>query len=91
MATSEEILNVSLLLLQAKFPRIGKALEFLWGQKEFPPYVNKLLNDGRNDRQGFPVDVMTAIMSLQILHDEMFPQFQLDDPDDWKSSQFGIN
>lgn len=90
MATTEEILNVNLLLLYSEFPRIGKAVELMWGDKEFPAYINKLMSDGRLDRQGFPANILTAIVTLQILHDELFPQFRLDDPDIWISSQFSI-
>ena len=88
--SNDAILNENLLLLHARMERIGKALEFLWGEKEFPPYVNGLLSDTRGNRKGFPGDVLIAIMNLQELHDVMFPQFRLVEPDNWLSSQFGV-
>ena len=76
-------------MIHASYPRIGKALELFWGNKEFAPYINKLTAVDRPDRVGFPSHVMEAIVALQILHDEVFPDFAIEDPDDWNHSQFG--
>ena len=86
----DERLNANLLKIHAAFPRVGKALELYWGEKEFQPYINKLLADNRDSRKGFPFEVMLAIMDLQQLHDIIFPELQIEDPDEWTSSQFGI-
>ncbi len=88
-----DILKESLLMAHAFSPRIGKALDLFWGHKDFQPYLNKLLADDMpngKQRQGFPVHVMSALIALQQLHDKMFPQFIIEDPDEWMSSQFGI-
>lgn len=86
-----EKLNSNLLVVYAKFPRVGKNIEFLWGQKEFPSYIVRTIADDSKDnsRQGFPPDVVMALMALQDLHDDMFPQFSLNGPDDWGKSAFG--
>ena len=88
--TNAAILNANLLMIHASFPRIGKALELYWGEKEFSKYVNSLLADNTHLRQGFPAHVLSSIMILQDLHDKLFPQLMIDDPDNWMSSQFGI-
>ena len=87
---SENTLNANLLIIHAKFERIAKAIELYWGEPECPPYINALLSDGRNNRKGFPYDVLTAIVTLQGLHDQLFPEHIIEDPDEWTSSQFGI-
>ena len=86
---SEDELNKNLLIIHSQFPRIGKALELFWGDKEFSIYVAKLLADGRSNRKGFPFEIAAAITSLHYLHDKEFPQFRLDDPEDWSTSTFG--
>jgi hypothetical protein len=85
----QALMNKSLLMIYASFPRIGKALELYWGEKEFATYINKLTAVDRPGRQGFPSLVMEAIAALQILHDEVFPNHAYEDPDDWTSSMFG--
>jgi hypothetical protein len=80
-------LNSNLLTLYATFPRIAKGVEVFWGEKDFPEYINKLLADGRNDRQGFPAEVTTALFALQKLHSASFPEFE-DSDDGWMSTTF---
>jgi len=70
-----DILNKNLLVLHTKFPHIGKSVEIFWGHKEFSEYIVGLLSDKRVGRQGFPTDVMDALIALQRLHDRMFPEF----------------
>jgi hypothetical protein len=81
-------LNSSLLLIHAAFPRIGKGIELMWGDKAFPKYMGKLIADGRNDRQGFPYEVLMALMRLQMLHDELYPEFVEDDETGFGASIF---
>lgn len=93
MDDKTEKLTANLLMVHAFSPRVGKALELFWGHMDFQPYMNKLLADDMptgTARQGFPMHVLSALIILQQLHDEMFPQFIIEDPDDWMSSQFGI-
>ena len=85
-----EVLNSNLLLIHAQFPHVGRAIEMFWGYKEFPLYVNKLLSDNKGTRKGFPFDILSALITLQSLHDQLFPEHMIDDPDDWLSSQFGV-
>ena len=85
-----EVLNTNLLIIHPQFPHVAKAIELFWGYKEFPEYINKVLSDNKGTRKGFPIDVVSSLIILQSLHDQIFPEFILDDPDDWMSSQFGI-
>ncbi len=88
MQTRNDILNSNLLILHSKFPRIAKGIELFWGDKEFPKYINNLLADGKNDRAGFPVYIIESLLTLQILHDELYPEFNQDDSTGWSLSIF---
>ena len=83
---SDRILNSNLLIVHAAFPRIGKALELFWGNKEFRPYMDNLLSGTRNSRQGFPSDVLFALIAIQQLHDAEFPELITGETDAWKLS-----
>lgn len=68
--------NEQFQVVNSCFPHIGKKIEFLWGDKEFNTFLNRLINDTRDgQRQGFPKPVATALLRLSMLHDTEFPQF----------------
>lgn len=50
------------------FPVAAESTAVRWGSAEFYPYTNALI-----DRQDFPVEVIDAIMALQVLHEQVFP------------------
>ena len=79
---SSNTLNTSLLIIHSTFPRIGKGIELMWGDKGFPKYMGKLIADGRFDRQGFPFEVLEALMKLQLLHDKVYPEFSEKEDDE---------
>jgi hypothetical protein len=59
-------------LLAAKFPTIAKALGLLRGHPEAAMYVTKLLADTREHaRQGFPPEVLTALLNIQETHQKL--------------------
>ena len=61
--------------VNAHFPRIGVAIKLFWGQREFAPYVEKLMTDNRNEsRKGFPVDIAIALDNLLSRHNADFPE-----------------
>jgi len=67
-------LNDNLSIVNDDFPRIAKAINFLWGEKEFYPYMNKLINDSRDGkRQGFKLKISLALMEIVNIHDAEFP------------------
>ena len=50
----------------ARLPHIAKQLRLLWGTPQLAAYVAQLLLDTRNDtRQGFPPDLLQALLNLQ--------------------------
>ena len=79
-----DILNQDLLILHAEFPRIGAAVELFWGHSELPEYITNLISDGRSNRQGFPDHIMKILLTLQELHDTIYPQYVKKIVDIWK-------
>ena len=58
------------------YPRIAAALKLYWGEPEFVPYVEKLLNDTRDgERKGFQPDMLIALHNLLERHNLDYPQF----------------
>lgn len=67
------------ILINTRFPHIGKKISFLWGDREFDKMMFGLMNDTRDGaRQGFPKDVGRALLRLQMKHSTMFPTDELD-------------
>lgn len=56
--------------LGQQYPRILDKIGQLWGEPELDTYFESLLIDQRGNRQGFPKDVMTEILRLNLLHKE---------------------
>lgn len=58
------------------YPGIAAKLKLFWGEQEFTDFVHDLINDTReHSRQGFPLAVTSALITLQYWHDHQFPQF----------------
>ena len=52
--------------LSAQFPRIANALAQAWQEpNEFQAALDKLLDDGRNGRSGFPREVYNELMAMR--------------------------
>lgn len=57
-------------------PRIAAALKLYWGEPEFVPYVENLLNDTRDgERKGFHGDIVIALQNLLERHNLEYPRF----------------
>ncbi|OQW42318.1 MAG: hypothetical protein A4S08_01200 [Proteobacteria bacterium SG_bin4] len=64
-------------LLDTRYQRVADMIELHWGYKEFYSYINKLLVVERDQsRQGFPLDVLQEIYTLQEIHEKAFPHLQ---------------
>ncbi len=65
-------LDPDFLLLADKFPAVAKALGLLRGHAEAAMYITKLLADTRDHaRQGFPPEVLTALLNIQEAHQKL--------------------
>jgi len=66
-------------LLEARFASIAKALGLLRGHPEAALYITKLLADTRDHaRQGFPPEVLTALLNIQEAHQKLVKDDSLD-------------
>jgi hypothetical protein len=61
-----------LFIIRDKYPRIAKAIELMWGAPEMDSYFSQLIVNERNDRAGFPREVMAAILKLSADHTQRF-------------------
>jgi hypothetical protein len=57
-------------ILEKAFPRIASVVRDKWGKRALDEYFAKLVVDDRGGRQGFPPDVLSAIMEIARLHGE---------------------
>ena len=64
-----------LFIIRDKSPRIARAIELMWGTREMDVYFNRLVVNDDNDRirrEGFPREVMAAILKLSADHARRF-------------------
>ena len=78
--TDKELTAEAVAMLKARFPRIHQTLLALWGTGPGEAYLDGLIMDERGNRQGFPPDVLRAILVLQRLHFQTFGTFKKIDP-----------
>jgi hypothetical protein len=57
-------------ILENAFPRIAAVIRDKWGKRVLDDYFAKLVVDDRGSRQGFPPDVLSAILEIARLHGE---------------------
>lgn len=58
------------------FPAIGAKFKLFWGSQDFTDLIHDLINDTRGDaRKGFPIEVVSAFLELETLHNNVFPKF----------------
>ena len=68
------------------FKRISDAINILWGYKECDDYFYKLIINDREDRAGFPHEVLSALLKLHDIHSQ---EFKFNEPKDKFSVNFG--
>jgi hypothetical protein len=59
-------------IIERQFPRIALTIRRDWGKRALDEYLAKLVVDDRGSRQGFPADVLTAILEVARLHAEQY-------------------
>ncbi|HCX34824.1 MAG TPA: hypothetical protein DHV08_15590 [Rhodocyclaceae bacterium] len=59
--------------LAAGFPHVESAISLMWGSPEIYRYFDKLMIADRNDREGFPPEVIQEILALRSLHEKLYP------------------
>lgn len=65
-------------LLDTNYKRIADMIELHWGYKEFYQLIQKLLVVEKDqNRQGFPLEVLREVYTLQELHQKEFPALKI--------------
>ncbi len=59
-------------LIEQGFPRIAARIRELWGTQALDAYFHALAVDERGGREGFPPDVLAAILEISRLHGYRF-------------------
>jgi len=59
--------------LAASFPHVERAISLMWGSPEIYKYFDRLFLQDRQERKGFPPDVIQEIQGLRWLHEKVFP------------------
>ena len=55
-------------IIERGFPRIAEKIREMWGKRALDDYFAKLVVDERGSRQGFPLEVLSAILEVARLH-----------------------
>jgi hypothetical protein len=62
-------------LVSTTFPMFGANIKRLWGSKDFKPYMKELTDAAQSGaKQGFPLDVLKALLRLEQLHGNLHPE-----------------
>lgn len=59
-------------IIERQFPRIASTIRDQWGKRSLDDYFAQLVVDDRGSRQGFPPDVLVAILEVARLHGEQY-------------------
>jgi len=62
-----------LTIIWEKYPRIGEKISMMWGYVELQNYLSTIILDERGGRQGFPEQVLAALMEVHKLHSKKVP------------------
>ena len=73
--------------VKMNFPRIHQSIVSLWGTAQGETFLDGLIVDERGGRQGFPPDVMQALLLLQRVHFQKFGTFKKVEP--WEIVKIG--
>lgn len=57
--------------LEKNFPHIVEKMVMLWSHEGVGAFLSHLLIDDRGDRKGFTGDIMSELMFLNTVHEEM--------------------
>jgi hypothetical protein len=59
-------------MIERNFPRIAATIREQWGKRSLDDYFAKLVVNDRGTRQGFPMEVLGAILEVSRLHADQF-------------------
>ena len=68
--------------IRAAYPHVAQIIEQIWGTREMDVYFDRLVVKDREQRAGFPPDIMAAILNLSAMHVKQFGFEPFDSYDD---------
>ena len=80
-----DVIEPFIKIIKPQYPHIAEKIHLFWSTRDFNFIMNTLLNDSRDgERQGFPMEIISAIFAIIKKHDEMYPEYKLNiHADDW--------
>lgn len=72
-------------IIKEKYPRLSPKIELLWGSPELQHFLEQTLFTDRPNRQGFPPDVMSALMKIYAEHTKLMEAKGFINNDVWGS------
>ena len=73
--------------LEESYPRVFEKIMELWGTPYLEAHLNDLMIADRPDRQGFPPEVMSELLFLSMLHDDMLARRAAESGDPWSNEE----
>lgn len=70
------VIEDNLEIIKSFHPQIYQALVLFWGEKEFMPYINGLIERDRSERKGFSLSIASALLALENEHRRWFPDLK---------------
>lgn len=68
--------------IRARYPHVAQIIEQIWGTREMDVYFDRLVVKDREERSGFPPEIMAAILNLSAMHVKQFGFEPFDSYDD---------
>lgn len=68
--------------IRTRYPHVAAIIEEMWGRREMDLYFDRLVVKDRDERAGFPPEIMAAILNLSAMHVKQFRFDPYDSYDD---------
>lgn len=75
-------------LLKEKYPRIYERIEATWGSPELDSYFDRLIIDDRGNRNGFPKEVLNALLLLAKSNRKELPKNTTINKNKWEQTGY---
>jgi hypothetical protein len=74
-------------LIKEKFPKVAEQIALKWGTVGLQDYLGKIIFDERGGRQGFPMEIVSALMQLHEYHSTLLPQVSASQAQVWEDAK----
>lgn len=67
-------------IVTSNYPKVMDKINLIWGYPECELELDRLIVSNRSNRQGFPREVLEAIVAIHFEHQRLFGAFKKVDP-----------